>query len=317
MTWRAAWAEPVFVRYALIIGALLAASGVALAVLRLGLRRDVSKVWTIWRSWLVMAPLALLVVALGRGAVVVGVALLAVFAFKEFARATGLYRDWWMTGAVYAAIIAAAVAAWVYAPLRPSGRAWDVMQAMPLFGTVLIVLVPILRNRVEGQLQSIALAVVGLVFVGWSLMHLAFLAGAPRAYGYVLFVVFAVEVCDIAAWCFGKLLGRRPLRSAVSPRKTWGGSLGALAVGMALPWVLGFSFPPAFDWRAKVAAGLIVGIGGQVGDLAVSVFKRDLGIKDMGAAIPGHGGVLDRVDSLLVVGPLFTQLVNWIEPFGG
>jgi phosphatidate cytidylyltransferase len=312
MSWRVALADPVFRRYGVIVIGLLALSGAALASIRWGLRRDVKKVWTIWRSWVVMAPLGLLVVALGREAVIVGVTILAVFAFKEFARATGLYQDWGITGAVYAVIVGMAAAAWA----GEGAGGWRVMQGAPIFGTVLILLVPILRNRVQGQLQAVSLAVVGLVFVGWSLMHLPFLAGGRWAYGYVAFVVFAVEVCDISAYCFGKMLGRRPLRGAISPRKTWAGSLGALGVAMALPWVLGFSFPPAFDWRAKVIAGLIVGVGGQVGDLAVSVFKRDLGVKDMGAAIPGHGGVLDRVDSLLVVGPLFTHLVIWVEPFG-
>jgi phosphatidate cytidylyltransferase len=320
MSWRAALADPIFRRYVAIVVGLLAVSGAALSAITWGLRRDVTKVWTIWRSWLVMAPLGLVVLALGREAVIVGVTLLAVFAFKEFARATGLYRDWWTTGSVYAALLAAAAAsaAWAPGPTADQRRAgaWAVLQATPLYGTLLVLLVPVARNRVQGQLQSVSLAVLGLVFVGWTLMHLAFLANTARAYGYLAFVVFAVEVCDISAYFFGKLLGRRPLRSAVSPKKTWGGSLGALAVALALPWVLGFSFPPCFDWRAKVLAGLIVGVGGQLGDLSVSVFKRDLGIKDMGAAIPGHGGLLDRVDSLLVVAPLFTHLVNWVEPFG-
>jgi phosphatidate cytidylyltransferase len=80
---------------------------------------------------------------------------------------------------------------------------------------------------------------------------------------------------------------------------------------MALPWLLRFTFPAFFDVKDLILIGLIVGIGGQLGDLAVSVIKRDLGIKDMGASIPGHGGILDRIDSLLYTGPLFFHLVHY------
>jgi phosphatidate cytidylyltransferase len=317
MTWRTAFADPIFRRYVIIILSGLAGSGVLLAAITLGLRKNVGKVWTIWRSWIVMAPLGLLVVALGREATIVGVTLLAVFGFKEFARATGLYRDWWMTGAVYLALLATAAAAWLPDPTRGWGRPgwWGLMQAMPIYATALIVAIPILRNRVQGQLQAVSLAVVGFLLVGWMLMHLAFLTNSAHACGYLIFIIFACEVCDISAYTFGKLLGHFPLRSNVSPRKTWGGALGALAIAMALPWLLSFSFPACFDWRAKVAAGLIVGVGGPLGDLAISVFKRDLGLKDMGAAIPGHGGILDRLDSLLLTAPLFTRLVNLVDPF--
>ena len=316
MTWRAALGDPVYLRYVAIILGLLALSGAVLALLTFGLRKKVAKVWTIWRSWLVMAPLGLLVVGLGREAAIVGVTLLAMLGFKEFARATGLYRDWWMTGAVYVALLATAAAAWVSNPFTGGGRGWwGLMQAMPIYAAAGIVAVPIVRNRVAGQLQAVALSVLGFLLLGWMLLHLAFLTNASHAYGYVIFVIFACAVCDISAYLFGKALGHHPLRSNVSPRKTWGGALGALGVAMALPWVLGFSFPACFDWRAKVAAGLIIGIGGQLGDLSISVFKRDLGVKDMGVAIPGHGGILDRVDSLLIVAPLFTRLVNWVDPF--
>jgi phosphatidate cytidylyltransferase len=96
----------------------------------------------------------------------------------------------------------------------------------------------------------------------------------------------------------------------ISPNKTWEGSLGALTVSMVLPWIMRFSFPE-FGPLQMVLTGLIVGIGGQLGDLSISVIKRDIGIKDMGAAIPGHGGVLDRIDSLIYTAPLFLHMTNY------
>ena len=126
----------------------------------------------------------------------------------------------------------------------------------------------------------------------------------------MLFLLFAVELNDVAAFTCGRLFGRRPLRSNISPKKTWEGSLGAVAVSLVLPWALHFSFP-RFDAWDCLLAGLIVGVGGQLGDLSMSVIKRDLDIKDMGAAIRGHGGILDRIDSLIYAAPLFFHMTRY------
>ena len=90
-------------------------------------------------------------------------------------------------------------------------------------------------------------------------------------------------------------------------------SLGALAVAMILPWLLRFSLPSFGPWQL-ILSGLIVGIGGQLGDLSVSVIKRDIGTKDMAATIPGHGGILDRIDSLAYTAPLFMHMATYYYP---
>ena len=131
-----------------------------------------------------------------------------------------------------------------------------------------------------------SLGMVAFIYLGWMFGHLGFLANTPNAYGYLCYVIFATEVNDVAAFTFGKMFGRHPLRSEISPRKTWEGALGALVVSLALPWLLRFSFPFFGPWQL-ILAGLIVGIGGQLGDLSFSVIKRDLGAKDMGATHPG------------------------------
>ena len=104
--------------------------------------------------------------------------------------------------------------------------------------------------------------------------------------------------------------GRHALRGNISPKKTWQGSLGGLVVSLALPWALWFTFPHLGP-EDLLAVGLIVGIGGQLGDLALSVIKRDLGVKDLGSIIPGHGGILDRIDSLVYVAPLFFHYIRY------
>jgi phosphatidate cytidylyltransferase len=140
--------------------------------------------------------------------------------------------------------------------------------------------------------------------------HFPFLANSDRPYAYLLYLVFAVELNDVAAFTFGKLFGRHKFRSNISPNKTWEGALGALAVSMALPWLLRGTFPH-FGPLQLILTGIIVGVGGQLGDLSISVIKRDIGIKDMGALIPGHGGILDRIDSLIYTAPLFLHMVDY------
>jgi len=303
-----------FLSYVWIAFIVLGIAGMAIAFLRWGLKKNVTPLWVTYRSWLVMAPILLGCIFAGRIPSIVLFCLLAGLGFKEFARATGLYQDWWATISVYLGIAAVGVACIIPQPQgEEDGTGWyGLFISMPVFVIAWIVLIPIIRNRVAGQLQSLSLAIVGFVYMGWMFGHLAFMTNAVNAYGYLLYVVFATAVNDVAAFSFGKILGKRPLRSNISPKKTWGGALGALAVAMALPWTLRFSFPE-FGTVELLLTGLIVGVGGQLGDLAISVLKRDIGIKDMGNSIPGHGGILDRIDSLIYVAPLFFHMAGYFH----
>jgi phosphatidate cytidylyltransferase len=307
--------DPVFRAYFAIVLVSLAIGGAVLGFLRFLLKRETASMFQTYWSWILMAGIGLLVVFLGRIPTIVGVTLLAIYAFKEFARASGLSRDWWMTGAVYAGIIAVGIASLISHPRgEEPGTGWyGLFVAVPVFAIALILLIPILRNRARGELQRMSLAIVGFIYMGWMFGHLGFLANARNAYGFLCFVIFATAVCDVAAFTFGKIFGRRPLRSEISPNKTWEGAIGAFAVGMILPWVLRFSFP-FFGPRELVLAGLIVGIGGQLGDLSISVIKRDIGTKDMAATIPGHGGIFDRIDSLFYAAPLFMHMAGYYFP---
>ena len=312
MTPHAALHSGIFLRYLAGVATLLLFAGVVLAGLTWIARKDVRSIWRTYASWLVMAPLVFLCLFAGRGTMIVLVMALSLLGFKEFARATGLYRDWPMTIACYLGIVAVAVTSYVKQPQgEEPGTGWyGLFIALPVFAVAFFMLVPIIRNRVQGQLQTVALAILGFVYIGWMFGHIGFMANAPMAYGYLLYMLCATSINDVAAFTFGRLFGRHPFRSAISPKKTWEGAIGALAVSMALPWLLRFSFPH-FGAVQLVMTGLIVGIGGQLGDLTISVIKRDIGVKDMGALIPGHGGILDRIDSLIYVAPLFFHMVGY------
>jgi len=309
-----AGSNAVFLAYVMIVGGLLLVAGLLLFSLQLA-GKDVSSPLRTYIGWLVMIPIVLGTVLLGREAVIVGVALLAAFGFREFARATGLYEDWWMTGLVYLAIAALGLVSLIPDPRLGQPGWYGFFMALPVFVIGAILLMPVLRNRAQGELQKVALAIFGFIYFGWMFMHLGLLANTANAYGYLLFLVFAVEVGDVAAYTFGRMFGRRKLREHISPNKTLAGSAGALGVSLLMPWLLWFSFPH-FSTALLVLTGLIVGVGGQLGDLVISYIKRDIGIKDMGTTIRGHGGILDRIDSMIFVAPIFFHMVRWFDGAG-
>ena len=257
-------------------------------------------------TWAIMLPAIFLPLWLGPTAWIVAIMLLSIYGFKEFAKGTGLYMRLPYCILVYAVIIGLAGCSLT--------RYYDLFMALPVWGIALITAVPILRNRYEGALQDISLAIVGMVYFGWFLAHLGYLAQSSYGYGYVLFVIVATQLNDAMAFLWGKLFGKTTW-TVLSPKKTIEGSLLALVSSTALAfvnWPVAF---PHFPWFLVLLAGLLVGIGGQVGDLVMSTFKRDLGIKDFGTLLPGHGGILDRIDSLLWVAPLFFHMARFF--YGG
>ena len=302
--------SPVFLFYLALAASLLLVAGVILAVLKWGLRANIGQAWKAYCGWLFMVPLLILVFFLGREAAIVFLTIVAILGFLEFACATSLYNDRIITGTVCLGIIATGGVCWINNPIDGTPGFYGLFMALPIFMIAAILVIPVVRNRSQGQLQLLALAIVGFVYFGWMFGHVAFLANSAYAYSYLGYLVVAVELNDVAAYVFGKMFGRRPLRDNISPKKTWEGAAGGLAVSLLLPWILLSTFPHFEKWDC-LFAGLIVGIGGQLGDLVVSVFKRDLGIKDMGAIIPGHGGVLDRIDSLIYVAPLFFHYIRF------
>jgi len=310
MTIDAAIHSKIFLTYLVVITGILGLAGLILLVMTL-FGRDVASIWRTYRGWLIMIPLVLGAVFLGRTAVIAGVALLAIVGFKEYARATGVYEDWGLTGLVYFGIVLLAVASFITDPRLDYPGWYGLFMSLPAYVVGAILLVPILRNRAKGQLQKVALAIVGFIYFGWMFSHLGFLANSQYAYGYVLYLVLAVEINDIAAFTCGKLFGKHKLRENISPNKTVEGSVGAIFVSLIVPFALWFSFPH-FEPVHLIIIGLVVGVGGQLGDLVISYIKRDIGIKDMGAVIEGHGGILDRVDSMIFVAPIFFHVVRWM-----
>ena len=277
--------------------------GLVIAALR------VAVAWPPYRTWVFMLPLVFAALWLGVAGWAVLVTVISIYAFKEFAKATGLYRDTLFVLVVYAAIVAMNLFAFL--------PHYGFFMVAPLWAVAALTIIPIVLNRTAGMLQAFALSVVGVVYFAWFLAHLTYLAQAPTGLGYVLYVVLATQFNDALAFLFGKKLGRHRW-TVISPNKTVEGSLFALGAAIALAFLnWGVAFPH-LPWWGVLSAGLIVGVGGQVGDLTMANVKRNVGIKDFGTLLPGHGGLLDRVNSLMLVAPVFFHFMGYFfGPFPG
>ena len=129
--------------------------------------------------------------------------------------------------------------------------------------------------------------------------------------GLLLFLVFLTQFNDVAQFVWGKTIGHTKVVPTVSPGKTRGGLLGGFFTTMVLAALLGPWLTP-MSLMHSIAAGVIIGLGGFLGDVTISAVKRDVGSKDSGQLLPGHGGILDRIDSLTFTAPLFFHYLQYL-----
>ena len=188
---------------------------------------------------------------------------------------------------------------------------------IPVYLFLLLPVAMVLTGETQGYLRAAGTLHWGLMSMVFSLSHLAYLLVLPQGEyahvngpGLALFLLVLTELNDVAQYCWGKLLGRHKISPAVSPNKTVEGFVGGvlttvLLAALLAPWLTPFTRLDA------LLAGALIAVAGFFGDLSLSALKRDLGIKDSGSLLPGHGGILDRVDSLTYTAPLFFHFTRY------
>jgi phosphatidate cytidylyltransferase len=162
------------------------------------------------------------------------------------------------------------------------------------------------------EVETVTATLLAIAYVGWSLGHALLLTHLPDGADLILFLVGTTWAGESAAYAVGSTLGRHPLAPTISPRKTVEGALGQLMVSMVAAIGLGLWLLPQWSPTTMAVAGIVLGALGQIGDLAESVIKRSLGAKDTGGLVPGHGGVLDRLDGLMFNAPALFYYASWV-----
>jgi len=188
---------------------------------------------------------------------------------------------------------------------------------IPVYIFLFIPIRMVLTGKTEGFIRSAGLMNFAVMLTVFCISHLAyFLVLDPinldaGSAGLVLFLLFITQFNDVSQYVWGKSFGKHKIVPKVSPNKTWEGFLGGVLTIVVTSYFLAPYLTP-LSASQGIIAGLIISLSGFFGDLVLSSVKRDLNIKDTGSLIPGHGGILDRMDSLIYTTPLFFHFVYYL-----
>jgi len=201
-----------------------------------------------------------------------------------------------------------AASAAVLAPVALACVWWGGLAFVLLVGaaTVLLFVEWLGLCRGAGAVWSLAGGTLWIVLAAAALLWLRADPVAGRA--NVLFVLVLVWASDIGAYLVGRLVGGPRLAPLISPGKTWSGAAGGVAAALGVGWAAAWWLPTGAGFARVAAVAAVLCVVGQLGDLAESFAKRRFGVKDSGTLIPGHGGLLDRVDALIAVAPVAALL---------
>ena len=301
--------SPVVWMLAGIWGLLLLAGIVVFVLSRLYPEKDFLELRQRTRSWWAMVAVYTVAVLSHRAALLWLFGFISFLALKEFFSMIPTRRA------------DRRVLFWAYlaVPLQYywAGIAWYGMFIVfiPVYMFFIIATRMLLTGKTEGFLKAVSTVQWGLMTTVFSLSHMAYLLMLPArpsspagGAGFVMFLVFLTQLNDIAQYVWGKLFGRRPIVPTVSPKKTREGLIGGIVTSM-LAAVLIAPYLTPFSSARALGAGCLIAMTGFIGDIIISAVKRDIGVKDTGALIPGHGGILDRVDSLTFTAPQFFYFV--------
>jgi len=264
------------------------------------------------RSWWVMAIIFTLAMVLSRNVSLVFFGLISFLALKEYYSIIPTRRA------------DRRVLFWTYLAI-PFQYYWVSIEWYGMF----IIFIPVyiflflpMRMIIIGEtkefLRSVGTLHWGLMTLVFSISHVAYLLVLPASdnsiaggAGLVLFLVFLTQFNDVSQYVWGKMLGRHKIIPKVSPNKTWEGFLGGVFTTTVFAVLLSGILTP-LSLPMAAAAGLLISVAGFIGDVTISALKRDIGVKDSGSLIPGHGGILDRIDSLTYTAPLFFHFVYYL-----
>lgn len=255
---------------------------------------------------LVFAPIIFLCTYFGGVPYLVMVLLYALFSINEFYNMMKVkgYNPIFVIGHFFTAFF-------IIFAYYATKRHWEPAHSALLTSVAIITFSSgIFFKNVKDAIPNIAVTLLGIFYIGWLYSYLIFIRALTEHGAYIFFLMLTIWANDIAAYLIGSWIGKVKLSPYISPKKTVEGAVSGLLVCVAA--AVFFGKLAELTLLDSLFLGLTVGIMAQVSDLVESLIKRDAGVKDSSNIIPGHGGVLDRMDSFILTAPIMYYYISWV-----
>ncbi len=291
----AAWESPVYRQTALIV--LLVIFFGATVNFFLRKKNQYSMVaWASIKSWLILAPLMFGLMGLRAPFPILVLTLFALYGAKVYFQILGMFHQSYFVYICYIGICGLGI----FSQLNNL----TIYNEMPMMVLGLSCLVPLIKRDYKDMIQYISLTLLGFIFLGWSFMHLGLILNFENGIYQVMYLIILTEFCDNTNLAVSRYFKGPKILSEINGRRTWLSTLFSICLTLLFAYGMRHLLPDSSE-KYWLASGLIASFGGIIGDLVMSVVRRDAGVKIVGTFILGRGDFLQRVDRLIFVAPIY------------
>lgn len=260
--------------------------------------------WASIKSWLFVAPIMFVVFSFPNPVPLIVLTLMSVYGAKAFFQIMGMYHRNYFVIICYLGIYGLGVASyynWV-----------SLYNQLPIIVLGVSCLVPLLRDNYKRMIQYISITLLAFIFLGWSFMHLGLILNLEKGLYQIMYLVVLTEFCDNTNLAISRYFRSFRLFKRIDPKRTLGSTLVSVILTLALAGFMRWLLPDQGD-KYWYTSGLVASLGGLLGDLVMTVVRRDAGVKIVGPFIIGRGDFLTRIDRLIFVAPIYYYVMVWIQ----
>lgn len=291
----AAWDSPVYRQTALIVLLVIFIGALINYVFRT--KNYYSKIaWASIKSWLILGPIMFGLMGLKAPFPILILTLLALYGAKVYFQIIGMFQQSPFVYICYLGICGLG--------LFSQFNNLTIYNEMPMMVLGLSCLVPLFKRDYKNMIQYISLTLLGFIFLGWSFLHLGLILNFENGIYQVMYLIILTEFCDNTNLAISGYFKGPKILSEINSRRTWLSTLASIVLTVLVAYAMRYLLPDRSE-KYWLASGLVASFGGIIGDLVMSVIRRDAGVKNVGTFILGRGDFLQRMDRLIFVAPIY------------